>query len=280
MYVRRVPAALEAIQISGAGIRLTGFASAGGASERPLLLLLHGGGVDAHYFDPVVEVAAANGFPTIALNRPGYTDSGSASFARQAEAIDAAIDELWETWGGGRPGAVVFGHSIGGAVAVHLAARKPSWPLLGISITGISASVPPFLVQVWESLPAGDRIAFTPEASGTIRLAGAAEHEPATPTDDLLEVAKAWPDDLPRLAAEITVPVQYAIGERDKLWVVGETAAREIAALFPNAPYVDAQLLPGVGHAVEHDGVLGRSHQLRQLSFALRCTGPPGPSRF
>jgi pimeloyl-ACP methyl ester carboxylesterase len=279
MYVREVPPAPEAIEVSGAGIRLTGFASAGLASDRPLLLLLHGGGVDAHYFDPVVELATANGFPAIALNRPGYTDSGSASFARQAEAIDAAMGELWRTWGDGRPGAVVLGHSIGGAVAVHLAARKLSWRLLGISITGISAAVPPFLVQVWESLTPGDRIAFTPEASGTIKLAGAAAHEPATPTDDLLEVAKAWPDDLPRLAAEVTIPLQYAVGERDKLWVVGEATPREFAALFANAPYVDAQLLPDVGHAVEHAGVLGRSHQLRQLSFALRCTGPPGPSR-
>jgi pimeloyl-ACP methyl ester carboxylesterase len=246
--------------------------------DTPLLVLLHGGGVDGRYFDPVVELAAAQGFPAVALNRPGYTDSEPATFAQQAETIDDAIATLWETSGEGRPGVVVFGHSIGGAVAVHLAARRPTWPLLGISITGISSAAPPFLVAVWESLPPG-QIAFTPEASGTIRLAGTVGDEAATPSTDLLEIARSWPSDLPVLAAKVTVPVQYAIGERDKLWLVDATTADDIAGLFTSAPYVDAQVLPGVGHAVEHAGALGRSHQLRQLSFALRCTGPPRPVR-
>ncbi len=288
---------LEPIEARGAGVTLTGFAGPSARSDTALLLLLHGGGVNAHYFaaadDSVVDLAAANGFSAIALNRPGYADSEpldaeQASFARQAEVIDAAMGKLWKTRGGDRPGVVVFGHSIGAAVTIYLAARKPSWPLLGISLTGISASVPPFLVHVWESLPPGQRIAFTPEASGTIQLASLpADSESsmspltpwqaATPSTDLVEVATRWPANCPGITAEVTVPVQYAVGERDKLWVVGETTARDCAALFANAPYVDAQLLPGVGHAVEHEGALGRSHRLRQLSFALRCTGPPQP---
>jgi pimeloyl-ACP methyl ester carboxylesterase len=280
MYVRAVSPRLEAIEVGGAGVTLTGFATAGSDPDTPLLLLLHGGAVDAGYFaateESVVELAAANGFPAIALNRPGYAGSEPASFARQAEIIDAAMEELWRSRGDGRPGALVFGHSIGAAVAVNLAARKPSWPLLGISLTGISAAVPPFLANMWESLPTDQRIAFTPEASGTIQVASAtSEREPATPSTDLLEVAGRWPRDVPRIAAEVIVPVQYAVGERDKLWVVTETAAGDFGALFVNAPYVDAQVLPGVGHAVEHEGALGRSHRLRQLSFALRCTGPP-----
>jgi pimeloyl-ACP methyl ester carboxylesterase len=298
MYVREVlRPELEPLEVEGERITLTGFATASAASDRPLLLLLHGGGVSARYFaareDSVVDLAAANGFPAIALNRPGYADSEplddeQAGFARQAEVIDAAMDELWERRGVGRPGTVVFGHSIGAAVAVYLAARQPSWPLLGISITGITASVPPFLVDVWQSLPPIPHIEFTKEASGAIQLStqtseskgstsALAPWHAATPSADLVEVATSWPGDCPRVSAEVTVPVQYAVGEWDKLWVVSETTARDCAALFANAPYVDAQLLPGVGHAVEHEGALGRSHRLRQLSFALRCTGPPQP---
>jgi pimeloyl-ACP methyl ester carboxylesterase len=269
-----MPPMPEALEVIGAGITLTGFAVASALTDTPLLLLLHGGGVDAHYFDPIVELAAANGFAVIALNRPGYIGGEPASFARQAEAIHAATGDLWRTRGEGRPGAVAFGHSIGAAVTIQLAARKPSWPLLGISLTGISTAVPPFVVDAWESLPAGERITFTPEATGTVHLGGASSAaEVATPTADLVEIGR-WPVECPSVSAEVTVPVQYAVGERDKLWVVEETTARDFAALFPNAPYVDAQLLPGIGHAVEHEGVLGRSHGLRQLSFALRCTGP------
>ena len=278
MYLRQVSPPLEAIKVEGPGVTLTGFAVATARTETPLLLLLHGGGVDAEYFRPTVELAAAHGFAAIALNRPGYAGTEPARFARQAEIVDAAMEDLWTQRGDRRPGALVFGHSIGAAVTVNLAARKPSWPLLGISLTGISASAPPFLVRVWEALPPADRIAFAPEASGTIQLASAASSTgPGTPSADLVEVATRWPQDFPLVAAEVTVPVQYAVGERDKLWVVDETTAADVAALFAIAPYVDAQVLPGVGHAIEHEEVLGRSHQLRQLSFALRCTGPPRP---
>jgi pimeloyl-ACP methyl ester carboxylesterase len=297
MYPREVPRPpLEAIQVGGARITLTGVASASAPSDSPLLLLLHGGGVNALYFaatkDSVVELAAANAFPAIALNRPGYADSepltdDQASFARQAEVIDAAMGELWERRGEGRPGTVVFGHSIGAAVTVYLAARKLSWPLLGISITGISAVPPPFLVHMWESLPPGQRIAFIPEASGAIHpsdrpsqsertTSALAPWQEATPSADLVEIGTRWPVDCPGISADVTVPVQYAVGELDKLWVVTGTTAGDWAAMFANAPYVDAQLLPGVGHAIEHEGALGRSHRLRQLSFALRCTGRPG----
>jgi pimeloyl-ACP methyl ester carboxylesterase len=81
--------------------------------------------------------------------------------------------------------------------------------------------------------------------------------------------------DFDRVCAEVTVPVQYAVGERDKFWLVSDHTASAFGALFTNAPYVDAQVLPGVGHEIDHEGALGRSHQLRQLSFALRCTGAP-----
>ena len=116
MYVRGVlRPELEPLEVEGEGITLTGFATAIGASDRPLLLLLHGGGVNAHYFaatdDSVVDLAATNGFQAIALNRPGYADSTTPageppSFAQQAEVVDAAMRRIWETRGGERPGAV------------------------------------------------------------------------------------------------------------------------------------------------------------------------------
>lgn len=286
---------LETIEVSGAGVVLTGIASFGGQRDLPLLLMLHGGGANAYYFaagDPsVVDLAAANGFAAVAIDRPGYARSGDlvdgdAGFARQAEVIDAAVDELWQTRAEGRPGVVVLAHSIGGAIAVHLAARHPPWPLLGISITGITATPPPFLVDLWQSLAPGERVDFSPELHRTVHrgatppeadpLQAAAWREP-TPSAELLEIATRWPTEFAGLAAEVEVPIQYAVGEREKLWIVTETTAAECGDLFVRAPYVDAQLLPGVGHAVEHEGALGRSHRLRQLSFALRCTGPSQP---
>jgi pimeloyl-ACP methyl ester carboxylesterase len=287
--------ALEEIELNEVGVRLTAIAIFRPLNDTPLLLLVHGGGANAHYFatpeNSVIELAAANGFAAVAINRPGYASSGEVGggevgFARQAEVIDSAIDELWRTRGDGRPGVVVFGHSIGGAITVHLAARHPSWPLLGISITGITAMPPPFLVELWRTTPPGERIAFSPELHHAIHRDepgfGPESHPTAswrepTPSAELLEIATKWPTEFAGVAAEVAVPVQYAVGEREKLWVVSETTAADCARLFVNAPYVDAQLLPGVGHTIEHEGVPGRSHLLRQLSFALRCAGPPQP---
>ena len=40
------------------------------------------------------------------------------------------ITDVWQQLGAGRPGIVLIGHSIGAAVAIHVATEKTSWPLL------------------------------------------------------------------------------------------------------------------------------------------------------
>ena len=58
------------------GLRVTGIATGPGTQDTPLLVCLPGGSYTARYFDvpgfSLLDVADANGFTAIALDRPGY----------------------------------------------------------------------------------------------------------------------------------------------------------------------------------------------------------------
>jgi pimeloyl-ACP methyl ester carboxylesterase len=134
------------VELRTAGGRVTGRGSGPVVEDTPLVVAVHGGGYHSGYFDvrgySLLDVGAAAGFEVVALDRPGYGGSdglpaGELTFARSAEVLDEAIGALWGERGGARPGVVVVSHSIGSAIAVHLAARTPEWPLLGISLHGV-----------------------------------------------------------------------------------------------------------------------------------------------
>ena len=92
-----------------------------GDQARPPVVLLHGGGANAHWWDAVVP-ALAERFRVVALDFRGHGDSDypeereSGAFGRDLEAL---LDHL------GDPRAVLIGHSMGGHVALAHAATSP-----------------------------------------------------------------------------------------------------------------------------------------------------------
>src|SRR5512143_1403262 len=88
---------------------ITGIAAFPGDTRLPLIVCIPGGSSTAATFDvaglSMLATAAANGFPAIALNRPGQADStpldldrnaDTGAFAANAERLSAAIAELWD----------------------------------------------------------------------------------------------------------------------------------------------------------------------------------------
>jgi pimeloyl-ACP methyl ester carboxylesterase len=262
-----------------------------GNSENPLLICLPGGSYTAEYFDvpglSMMQTAAAAGFDVIALDRPNYGASDELSreqttFARNAEVLDDAVAQLWAQHGGTYPGVVVIGHSIGGAIAVHIAAMPThEWPLLGISVSAVNELSPEHVVDAWRSIPVGIPVEFSNEQRRTFMYGPGGSFDTDAierasiaaspmPLEELLEIVGGWLYDVQRLGSEVRVPVQYALPEFDQLWVVSQERVDAFAGRFSAAPLIDATLARGVGHSLDHHSAAGTWHE-RQLAFAQEC---------
>jgi pimeloyl-ACP methyl ester carboxylesterase len=259
----------EQLALTAGDGSVTGFLARGEAG-RPLLVCIPGGSYNARYFDvpghSFVQAAIEGGFSVAALNRPGYEDSTPLSrptFAGNADALVAAIDDLWSKAKDGCTGVVLVGHSMGGAIAMHIASRPRPWPLLGIAISAIHYDAPEAVTQAWNSMPADISIEFSPEQrvqfmygptetyDGSVVAAASAASSPI-PVAELLEVVDGWTRDFSAIAAAVDVPVHYGLSEHEQLWISSPAGVDAFAAAFTGAPSVSAHQVLGVGHNIDH----------------------------
>ncbi len=268
---------------------ITGVVS-GGEAGRPLLVCIPGGSYNARYFDvpgySFVAAATERGFPVAALNRPGYEGSTPLqppTFAGNAEAISSAIGELWETAGDGCPGVVLVGHSMGGAIAVHMASRPRSYPLLGIAISAIHTDAPEGVKQAWNSMPADISIEFNDEQRIQFMYGPEGTYDPTVvqaatpacspiPVAELLEVVDGWITDFPSLAPAVDVPVHYGLAEHEQLWNSSQANVDAFAAGFTAAPAVSAHYVVGSGHNIDHH-YCGADYRTDVLDWAQGLAG-------
>lgn len=260
-------------------------------TDKPLLVYIPGGSYNAAYFDvpgmSALEASAMAGFDAVALDRPNYGGSDKLSdaettFARNAEIIDDAIAKLWERYGAAHPGVILIGHSMGGAIGVHIAAGQPTrWPLLGLSMSGVNELSPEHVVGAWSSMPQGQPVTFSDEQRRMFMYGPDGSFEPDAinraslsaedvPLAELVEIVGAWPRDILKLAPRVNAPVHYMLAEHDQLWVVSPEQVELFAGRFTAAPFVETNLMEGVGHNVDHH----LAHDIwyrSQLAFAARC---------
>jgi len=262
--------------------------SATNNQDVPLIIAVHGGGYTSAYFDvpgySLLDRAAALEIPIIAIDRPSYGGSNPVSaddsvFLANAAVIDHLITELWTANTTRSAGIVLIGHSFGGVVVMAIAARKPDWPLLGIAISGLLVREPSDFADIWASLPdltfdvpAEQKTAlmFGPEWTRGVHMPEASyfANVPVLKAE-LVEISGSWEKKLFHyLAPNVSVPTHLRQGEFDNLWITDDGQLAEFTAALTSAPLVDAQLVPGAGHAVDyHRG--GGALQVQQLAFAL-----------
>jgi pimeloyl-ACP methyl ester carboxylesterase len=273
------------------GFRLGVHRAGAGGDGKALLVLLPGGTYTGAYFGvaghSLLDAAAARGFEAVALDRPNYGGSDTlpyeqTTFAENARILSQGIGVLWDEAAPGTPGVVILAHSIGGSIAVHIAAAEDrAWPLLGLSFSGVNEKSPEHVVQAWQSVPAGVPVELSSEqrrmfmygpdgSFDPAMLEAAAPCSVAAPLPELLEIVQGWLTDVAVLAPLVDVPVHYTLAEHDALWLSGEDRVKSFAGKFTRAPFVESRLLEGVGHNIDHHHAGAAFHQ-DQLDFAGRC---------
>jgi pimeloyl-ACP methyl ester carboxylesterase len=261
-------------------------------SGKPLIAALHGGTYTARYFDVAgspqgtfMDVAMAGRYPVVSFDRPGYGGSPALApadntFGRHAQLLADAIAQAAARFPA--DGVFLVGHSIGGMIAMMIAAGEMDFRLIGLSVTGMGAVIrrggP---AHALASLPADetvdlpydqrDQVMFGPASTWTAQAVQAAHgsYAPA-PVRELIQ-APQWPDEhLPGLAPRVTVPVHNALAEFDALWDSLPTNVEQFAKLLTASPFVDADVARATGHSIDHH-ILGHALHLRQLAFAEEC---------
>jgi pimeloyl-ACP methyl ester carboxylesterase len=267
-------------------------ASSGAHHGKPLIVALHGGTYTSRYYDVAdsaqgtfLDVAAAAGYPVACFDRPGYGGSAPLppaenTFGRHAALLADAIAQAAARFSA--RSVFLTGHSIGGMIALMIAAADTDFRLTGLSVTGMGAVIraggP---AQALASLPPDetidlpydqrDQVMFGPAPTWTAAAVQAAHGSYApTPVRELI-AAPQWPDEhLPGLAPRITVPVHNALAEFDALWDSTPAHVEQFAKLLTAAPFVDASIARATGHSIDHH-ILGHALHLRQLAFAEEC---------
>jgi len=243
------------IDHAGATVRIADGGKAWNPVE-PLVLLVHGAGMDRTVWQMQTRYLAHHGFRAAAVDLPGHGRSGGPPLRSVAEMADWTAGLIAELGDGP---AHVVGHSMGSFVAIELAARVPE-RVASLVLLGTAASMPvhPDLL----SASAGDvsHASRLMASWGHSRRGHVGRH--ATPGQWLLGGSTALVSTSPAgaLAADMTAcnsyedslvsaatvrcPVTMVLGAADKMTPV--RAAGELRAAFGSA--VDVVVLDGVGH--------------------------------
>ncbi len=255
----------------------------------PLVIAIHGGSYTSAYFDlpdsSFLDRAAANGIPTIAIDRPGYGASPALAPERMTIADQAAylvepLHELWQRHGDGR-GVVLIGHSIGGAIAATIASAPGDLPVVGLAVSGVGLRVPSHHGPMWASLPDVPFVNMPAEVKNVVMFGQPGSYPDAAPAAsmgadapapkaELIAITGVWQQDVRDVLARVRVPVHYRQAVHDALWIVDQGEVDGFAAALTVSPRVDAALVRDTGHCMDLHHIAA-AFQLQQLGFALQC---------
>ena len=235
-----------------------------GSHAAPTLVFLHGSGVSARYWTDQLRALAGTA-RVLALDLPGHGESEDAAtpdLAHYADVTAALIDTL-----GAWP-AIAIGHSLGGAVALALAARRPA-EVCGLVLVSSCARLPQVSTSaqwIWGSLPAAVRralffvtaknVLFAAGASPAAVALGMQELRACRPRTLAADVAIAREMDLTATAADVRVPTLLLCGSRDR--VTPPALSRDLHAMIAGSRL---EIVDGAGHMllIEAPGVVSRA---------------------
>jgi hypothetical protein len=287
-----------------AGISNIPLRSASPLQFRPLLVGLHGGTYECHYFDADTKhtaaiSSAAYGVPFISIDRPCYGKTGSflpvlegSSFPRETGIWlhTLILPALWTEFG--IPNdcncIVLLCHSLGvmagvPAAALHAQTEKPSYPLGGIICCGLGDKWLPHMEQnrptqpnyppdrVTSPLDVKDAMMFLP---GTVHpdILKLSErlHFPA-PFAEVTCLPEQWlPSWKDEWAIHVKAPVMFTLVEQEPFFNVSEERLKSCANAFSTSVRVESSLIPGAPHCIELS-YWSQAWYARCFGFAMEC---------
>ena len=117
------------------------FAATGGKAHeagRPLVIFLHGAGMDHSVWALQSRYCAHHGHNVLAADFPGHGGSEGAPLTSVGALADWTADLIAAA---GAERAILIGHSMGALVALETAARRPE-RVAGLALVGVAAKVP------------------------------------------------------------------------------------------------------------------------------------------
>lgn len=274
-------------------IVLSGIYATPESRPRALIVALHGGSVTSGIYDQHIpgdssylDLAAQLGFTAVAIDRPGYGASSGispdrTSFDEQVVILRTAIADLWARFGSGTAGVVLTGNSIGGMLALCLAAGTRNFPLLGVSAHSAGYDwIPGFATDLQGRMdregsthidPSGRSMAvFGPDWTWPPQTAQSLLDSSAPAPVGELHDALQWPQRLDRIAGSISVPVRVAIAEYDDRWSSTPPDLRALQKIFSTAAMVEVRQQRFAGHQLSAN-YAARAFYLHELAFAEEC---------
>ena len=213
-------------------------------------LLIHGFASTPPELRHLGETLAASGFRCHAPVLPGHgttpADLERTRWRDWAACVEAAFDDLASEC----DDVMVVGQSMGGTLALHLAAhdlrvRAVATLAAPIWLSGPLAPLLPVLKRVVRWHHAGDDVdLWHPDAVEELHSYGI---RPTRSIDELRRLCRVVRNEL----AQIRAPVLVVHGERDRS--IDPRCAREIARRLVDSATVKLELLPRSGHAISVD---------------------------
>ena len=145
-----------ASRADGSSVKLHGLWVPQLSARAPQLLYLHGARWDVRSSSARIRRMHALGFSVLAIDYRGFGESSAVLPSEATVAEDAR--HAWDWLGARAPAAprYIFGHSLGGAIAVQLATDIHTEALAGLMLEGTFTSLPDvFRTMAWGWLPVG-----------------------------------------------------------------------------------------------------------------------------
>ena len=228
-----------------------------GAAGRPALVFLHYFGGSGRTWEPVMDALAAAGWRCVAPDLRGFGESPAPGEDWTRYTVDTMAGDILGLIGELRlERFVVIGHSMGGKVALALAARQPAG-LAGIALISPSPPTP----EPMEDAERARLLAGYGDADAikkTLRKITACPLREslfdAAVADNLRASAPAWRawlehgsrEDISAVVPHVKSPVRVAVGAKDQA-ITGDLVTREILARI-NGTEALLKTVPDVGH--------------------------------